>query len=214
MTPFVLSENDKAIISDVLKKKISPNEKWRDSAVTDLKARMKQHYIKQQGFRCAYCKVHKPSLHGGDWDLEHIMHKNDFEKWMFHPENLCVSCKECNGHKGSSLITKSNSYVKFPTKSSSYTIIHAHYDTYDDHIIALVPGVTYRYKGKKGGKGCKTIEVCGLLRYHQEGGRTQVDPILQAVLLMAADKQTIENLSLAIETLTDKLSLMSKVVDT
>ncbi|WDY55194.1 HNH endonuclease [Vibrio fluvialis] len=209
MTPFVLSEDDEAIITGVLSKNVSPNEKWGDPAVTDLKARMKQHYIEQQDYCCAYCKVHKPSQHGGDWDLEHIMHKNDFDKWMFHPENLCVSCKECNGYKGSSLITKSTSYTKFPTRPSSYTIIHAHYDRYEDHIIALVPGLTYRHRGKIHGKGWKTIEVCGLLRYHQEGGRTQVDPITQAVLLMAANDQTLENYKLAIKVLEEKINALS-----
>ncbi|MBO2554812.1 hypothetical protein RU080_16125 [Shewanella algae] len=209
MTPFVLNEDDKEIIKGVLRKNVSPTEKWVDPAVTELKARMKQHYIVQQDYRCAYCKVHKPSLHGGDWDLEHIMHKNDFDKWMFHPKNLCVSCKECNGNKGTSLITKSTSYTNFPTRPSNYTIIHAHFDRYEDHIIALVPGLTYRYKGNKNGKGAKTIEVCGLLRYHQEGGRTQVDPIAQAVLLMAANYQTQENYEQAIKVLQERMNALS-----
>ncbi|MDR9768500.1 hypothetical protein RJP56_20870 [Shewanella baltica] len=209
MTPFVLNEDDEALITGVLRKNVSPNEKWADPAVTELKARMKQHYIEQQEYCCGYCKVHKPSLHGGDWDLEHIMHKKNFDKWMFHPENLCVSCKECNGYKGSKLITKADSYSKFPTQASSYTIIHAHYDRYEDHIIAFVPGLTYRHKGEKHGKGWKTIEVCGLLRYHEEGGRTQVDPITQAVLLMAANDQTPNNIKLAIQVLKDKLNALS-----
>ncbi|MCG6228313.1 HNH endonuclease [Vibrio furnissii] len=209
MTPFVLNADDQAIVKRVLEKKVSPNEKWGDDEVAELKARMKQHYIEQQEYCCAYCKVHKPSKHGGDWDLEHIMHKNDFDKWMFHPENLCVSCKECNGHKGTSLVTKSTSYTKFPSKSSNYTIIHAHYDRYEDHITSLVPGVTYRFKGGIHGKGSKTIEVCGLLRYHEEGGRTHVDPIAQAVLLMAANVQTTESYELAIQVLRDKLNARS-----
>ncbi|EGQ9325935.1 TPA: HNH endonuclease [Vibrio cholerae] len=209
MTPFVLNADDQAIVKRVLEKKVSPNEKWGDDEVAELKARMKQHYIEQQKYCCAYCKVHKPSKHGGDWDLEHIMHKNNFDKWMFHPENLCVSCKECNGYKGTSLITKSPTYNKFPSRSSSYTIVHAHYDRYEDHITALVPGITYRHKGDKHGKGWKTIEVCGLLRYHEEGGRTQVDPIIQAVLRLAADDQRQENLKLAIEMLQGKINTLS-----
>ncbi|CAH6848978.1 conserved hypothetical protein [Vibrio chagasii] len=201
MTPFVLSEDDKAIVALVLNKSVSPDKKWMDPDVKQLKDRMKKHYIEQQEFCCAYCKVHKPSKHGGDWDLEHIMHKNDFDKWMFHPENLCVSCKECNGFKGQSLITKSDRYINFPTRSSSYTIIHAHYDRYENHITALVPGITYRHKGDKHGKGWKTIEVCGLLRYHEEGGRAKVDPILQAVLLMTANDPSKQNRELAIQLL-------------
>ena len=120
-----------------------------------------------------------------------------------------VSCKECNGYKGTSLITKSPTYNKFPTRSSNYTIVHAHYDRYEDHITALVPGITYRYKGDKHGKGWKTIEVCGLLRYHEEGGRTQVDPIIQAGLRLAADDQRQENLRLAIEMLQGKINALS-----
>lgn len=40
MTPFVLNENDEAIIKSVLEKNVSPNEKWADPAVTELKTRM------------------------------------------------------------------------------------------------------------------------------------------------------------------------------
>ncbi|HBC3380158.1 TPA: hypothetical protein KDY02_000959 [Vibrio parahaemolyticus] len=51
--------------------------------------------------------------------------------------------------------------------------------------------------------------MCGLLRYHEEGGRTQVDPIIQAVLRLAADDQRQENLQLAIEMLQGKINALS-----
>ncbi|HHF3406775.1 TPA: hypothetical protein ACPKAL_004994 [Vibrio alginolyticus] len=40
MTPFVLNEDDEAIITTCWEK-VSPNEKWAEPAVTELKARMK-----------------------------------------------------------------------------------------------------------------------------------------------------------------------------
>lgn len=196
MNPYILTLDEKEIISELKNSKLSSEEMWEHSSIKKLKSNIKKHYLKEQGNKCAYCQVWNPSTHGMVWDTEHIIDKDSSIEWIFETQNLCVSCKDCNQAKGVKKVTKSDSYISFPSKSNNYSIIHAHFDQYDKHIQVLAPGVTYRFHDKKGEK---TIEVCGLLRYHQVGGRQNVDPQTQAILRYAADLQTPEAFALAIE---------------
>lgn len=196
MTPYLLNKEEATVFYALQNKKLSSKDMWEDNSIADVKSRIKNHYITEQNQKCAYCKVDLHTNHGMVWDIEHIIDKDSSPQWIFEPLNLCVSCKDCNQAKGTRVVTKSPSYKAFPNKSANYSIIHAHFDNYADHIEVAVPGVTYRYKSKK---GRETIEVCGLLRYHQLGGRNDIDPILQAVLSFAADKQTPEALNAAFE---------------
>ncbi|MFB2657104.1 HNH endonuclease [Shewanella xiamenensis] len=196
MNPYILTQDEKLIISKLKNSNLSPGEMWEHSSIKKLKSNIKKHYLKEQGNKCAYCQVWNPSTHGMVWDTEHIIDKDSSIEWIFEPQNLCVSCKDCNQAKGVKKVTKSDSYKYFPSKSNNYSIIHAHFDQYDKHIQVLAPGVTYRFYDEKGEK---TIEVCGLLRYHQVGGRQNVDPQTQAILRYAADLQTPEAFALAIE---------------
>lgn len=202
MTPYLLNEEDSRIITTLLSKGLSSKEMWDDDSVTDIKSRLKKHYIYEQSQKCAYCKIELHTSHGMVWDTEHIIDKDSFPQWIFEPLNLCVSCKDCNQAKGTTAVTKSPNYKSFPKKTASYCIVHAHFDNYTDHIEVAVPGVTYRYKTEK---GRRTIEICGLLRYHEIGGRKDIDPILQAVLSYAADKQTPETLQAALTYLSSYL---------
>ncbi|AYW54132.1 HNH endonuclease [Raoultella ornithinolytica] len=202
MKPYLLKADELRKISELQKKKLSPEEMWNDASVNTIKSNIKKHYISEQKQKCAYCKVNLHTSHGMVWDTEHIIDKNSFPQWTFEPLNLCISCKDCNQAKGISPVTKSVNYKYFPNKKNNYCIVHAHFDNYEDHIEVAVPGITYRYKTDK---GRDTIAVCGLLRYHKEGGRTDIDPILQAVLHFAADKQTPEALKNALNILSTKI---------
>jgi uncharacterized protein (TIGR02646 family) len=194
MTPYLLSPLESQIITSLQKKTLSSKETWEDESVTELKLRIKKHYISEQGETCAYCKVDLHTSHGMVWDTEHIIDKDSSPKWIFEPLNLVVSCKDCNQSKWNRTVTKSISYKSFPNKTANYLIVHSHFDNYEDHIKVGVPGVTYRYKSDK---GRETIAICGLLRYHKLGGRKDIDPILQAVLNYAGDNQSVEALQAA-----------------
>jgi uncharacterized protein (TIGR02646 family) len=203
MTPYILSLLESQTITTLRKKTLSSKEMWEDESVTQIKSRIKKHYISQQGKTCAYCKVDLHTSHGMVWDTEHIIDKDSSPQWVFEPLNLCVSCKDCNQSKRTKTVTKSTSYNSFPSKAANYRIVHAHFDNYEDHIEVGVPGVTYRYKSEK---GKQTIEVCGLLRYHEVGGRKDIDPILQAVLNYAGDNQSQKSLQAALTYLTSQLA--------
>ncbi|TOE23388.1 hypothetical protein CGJ47_15100 [Vibrio parahaemolyticus] len=202
MTPYLLSQEESQTVTLLSNKALSSKQMWEDESVTDLKSRIKKHYIFEQNQACAYCKVELHTNNGMVWDTEHIIDKDSFPQWTFEPLNLCVSCKPCNIAKWNRTVTKSEYYKSFPNKSANYRIVHAHFDNYEDHIEVGVPGVTYRYKSEK---GRATIEICGLLRYHELGGRKDIDPILQAVLNYAGDRQTPEALEAALSYLSSKL---------
>lgn len=204
MKPYTLSNEEVGIVTELQKNLKTPKEQWDDPSVTDIKMRIKKHYISEQDEKCAYCKVDLHTKHAGVWDAEHIIDKDSFPMWIFEPLNLCISCKDCNCSKGNKVVTKSLEYRNFPRKSENYIIIHPHLDQYSDHIDVAVPGVTYRFKSEK---GKKTIEICGLLRYHEIGGRKNIDPVLQAVLNYAGDKQTPEALKAAHEYLSKCLGI-------
>lgn len=203
MKPYSFSAEELKIISELQKKGISSEKMWGDVSVTNIKSSLKEYYIKEQNKICAYCRVELHTDHHGVWDAEHIIDKDSSPQWMFEPLNLCISCKDCNQAKGIRPVTKSESYKKFPNKTNNYKIFHAHFDNYDDHIEVAVPGVTYRYITRK---GRDTIEICGLLRYHVVAGRKDIDPILQAVLTHAADKQTPEALNAALKYLSNHIN--------
>ncbi|CAH6863926.1 HNH nuclease domain-containing protein [Vibrio crassostreae] len=204
MNPYLVNSDESQVFEGLQNKNLSAKEMWEDDCVTDIKLRMKKHYISEQGRKCAYCKVDLHTNHGGVWDTEHIIDKDSSPQWTFEPLNLCVSCKDCNQAKGTRSVTKSLVYKSFPKSKSSYRIVHPHFDKYEDHIEVAVSGVTYRYKSKK---GRETIEVCGLLRYHAQAGRTDVDPTLQAVLHFAGDRQTPETLKNVLDLIADKLGI-------
>ncbi|EOA9033175.1 hypothetical protein [Vibrio harveyi] len=205
--PYELSEEESQIVKSVQCDDLSPQQKWDDCRVTTMKSNIKKHYIAEQDKTSAYCQVNKHTTHGMVWDTEHIIDKDSSPQWMFKPLNLCVSCKDCNGAKGTRAVTKSKSYKKFPSKSANYRIIHPHFDNYDEHIEVAVPGATYRYITEK---GRYTIEVCGLLRYHQTVGRKKVDLGLQAVLLAAANNQSPEMLQYAMEEIARRQAAVSQ----
>jgi uncharacterized protein (TIGR02646 family) len=203
MIPYLLTSSESQTITKLQNKKLSSKDMWEDKSVTEIKSRIKKHYISQQNQTCAYCKVDLHTSHGMVWDTEHIIDKDSSPQWIFEPLNLCVSCKGCNQSKGNRTATKSTSYKSFPNKKTNYRIVHAHFDNYEDHIQVAVPGVTYRYRSEK---GKKTIEVCGLLRYHEVGGRKNIDPMIQAVLNYAGDKQSPEALQAALSLITSMLA--------
>ncbi|WP_274882860.1 hypothetical protein [Vibrio harveyi] len=205
--PYELSEEESQIVKSVQCDDLSPQQKWDDCRVTTMKSNIKKHYIAEQDKTCAYCQVNMHTTHGMVWDTEHIIDKDSSPQWMFKPLNLCVSCKDCNGAKGTRAVTKSKSYKKFPSKSANYRIIHPHFDNYDEHIEVAVPGATYRYITEK---GRYTIEVCGLLRYHQTVGRKKVDLGLQEVLLAAANNQSPEMLQYAMEEIARRQAAVSQ----
>ena len=89
-------------------------DKTHDDELSDLKESIKDHYIKAQDYTCPYCKQRMEVEHKATWDAEHIIPKATHPNFMFAAQNLCVSCKDCNGAKGNKNVLKNPERVTFP----------------------------------------------------------------------------------------------------
>ncbi|WP_080958390.1 HNH endonuclease [Pseudomonas putida] len=147
---------------------------WNETKgpIVPLRASIRKHYLEQQGYMCAYCRMLKRENHGLSWDVEHIIAKSEYPRFLFEPENLALACKECNlsKHDKSVLTHPLNKKATYPRSNDSFSIIHPHYDTYSDHIeVAFIAGkVFHRPKNKH--KGKETFIMCDLIRFSYEYG--------------------------------------------
>lgn len=147
---------------------------WNDGTPEILKARghIRLHYLREQDFRCAYCRIQKKEKHGMTWDVEHILPKSKYPEFLFEPENLAIACKECNGSKDDQDILQRGLGRKkqYPCASNAFTIVHPHYDKYSEHIeISIVEGKR-RYRVLNKDKGKQTYIACNFFRFDFEYG--------------------------------------------
>lgn len=148
------------------------HEIWNQThgAIVDLRASIRSHYLKEQSFRCAYCRMEKKERHGLTWDVEHIIPKSTHPRYLFEPENLALACKECNQSKWDKniLSKKLTPDAPYPRKPEAFTIIHPHYDTYSDHIEITIVSRKVFHRPKNKGKGKETFITCDLIRFSYE----------------------------------------------
>ncbi|MDW2776325.1 HNH endonuclease [Pseudomonas sp. BEA3.1] len=137
-----------------------------------LRAAIREHYIREQGYKCAYCRQIKRETHGSSWDVEHIIAKSEHPRFLFEPENLALVCKECNLSKSNKdvLTKRLREKSPYPRDKESFSIIHPHYDTYSDHMdISILSGkIIFIPKNKH--KGRETFDMCNLVRFSYEYG--------------------------------------------
>jgi len=137
-------------------------ENTNDGSLTDVKEHIKKHYIDIQDYTCPYCRQKIIVDHKMVWDAEHIIDKDSKPGFLFEPENLCVSCKDCNGLKKRRNVLGNPSRVTFPNKSEDYIFSHPHFDDYDENVKVIHNPLFFIPRTKK---GIATIEICGLLRF-------------------------------------------------
>ncbi|NIG16790.1 HNH endonuclease [Pantoea sp. Cy-640] len=161
--------SEKALLK--IKEKLKSNgfcgSYWSDDDIDFIRKEIKYHYIKAQAYTCVYCKQVIKSTNGRVWDIEHIISRELACEFMFEPKNLCAACPECNHRKGAHRVTQSKARRRLPSKSDDYSIVHPHFDNYDEHIEAIKPGEFYISKTQKGEK---TISLCGLNRFYEFAG--------------------------------------------
>jgi len=169
---FEYSNEEVRLITDFSKREDKNGNDWNNEEFVSIKTGIKNHYKIVQNYACPYCKVVYPITHGMFWDIEHIIAKSNKPQFMFEPKNLCVACKDCNGAKSSKEVLVNPSRVTFPVIDSDYKIVHPHFDKYEQHINAIVPGDFYRPLTIKGEF---TIITCRLLRFYGVVQREQPD---------------------------------------
>lgn len=112
------------------------------------------------------------------WDIEHIVSKDKKVQFMFEPRNLCVACKNCNGAKGSKEVLVNPNRIRFPSSSQNYKIIHPHFDTYHEHINAIVPGDFYRPLRKKVNLPLLLVVYYDFMELFKESSQSKTSMIL------------------------------------
>lgn len=184
ISPITYSADEQAKIDSF--KNLPPDAKktyWdntHDGILSNLKERIKSHYIETQDYTCPYCKQRIVVKHKATWDAEHIIPKDTHPNFMFEAENLCIACKDCNQEKWNKNVLVNKDRKTFPDDKTDYLIIHPHFDDYNTNIKIIGLGCFYLPKTDK---GRKTVEICGLLRFlyklaDYDGGSTELDCLI------------------------------------
>lgn len=142
-----------------------------DPCMSSIKAKIRSHFLPIQNNECCYCKMLKQEKNGKAWNIEHIFPRDLYPQFTFTPENLAISCIECNNFKLAQDVKKNRSAIKnYPKTGSNVTIIHPHFDDYDSHIkINRAPdGRIFHTAINKSKKGRNTIIMCNLFRFQEE----------------------------------------------
>lgn len=161
MKPIVYSAESQAVVDAF--EKLASNQQtsayWGDDAVDSVRTEIKDHYISEQKLHCVYCNRQIATTNKALWDAEHIICRDIVPSFMFMPQNLAVSCRDCNISKGKKEVRKTKR-KSFPNESKHYLIAHPHFDNYSDHI-RWIGDICVALSDK----GVATQEICGLTRF-------------------------------------------------
>lgn len=142
-----------------------------ESFMGTIKGKIRSYFLPIQNNQCCYCKMLKQEKNGKTWNIEHIFPRDLYPQFTFTPENLAISCIECNNFKLAQDVKKNKPPIKrYPKTGSNVTIVHPHFDNYDDHIkINRDPdGRIFHTPINQSKKGRNTIVMCNLFRFQEE----------------------------------------------
>ncbi len=139
----------------------------KNGAMLGIRKKVRAHLFEKQKYKCAYCQMEKKETHGLVWDIDHILPKSVYPQFIFEPENLALSCKDCNIAKGEQevLFTPKKKLKHLPDKKEHYKIIHPNLDNYSDHIEINIINGKKLYRVKNETKGKQTYIMCNLFRF-------------------------------------------------
>lgn len=162
---YVGMAKDKVAEFDALKthlEKVGYWDKTNDGDLKEVKSIIKNHCLLAQDYRCPYCRQRIVVDHNAAWDAEHIIPKDSHPQFMFVPQNLCVTCKDCNNNKSNKKVLVNQARKTFPTESEDYIMYHPYFDDYAKHITIVAEAGYYLPRTDK---GRLLVEICGLLRF-------------------------------------------------
>lgn len=160
--PVVYDKDEDILVESLLSEEGFDGTAWDRPELTAIKSRIKQHYIREQGYCCCYCQQPLYAHHGRVWDVEHVIARSTSCAYMFIPQNLAVACVECNQAKRAELVTDP-SRKSFPDRADLYWIVHPHFHTWEHHIELEGEG-TYHALSPE---GKFTIYHCDLFRFRE-----------------------------------------------
>lgn len=134
MVEFNYSRDEVAIIEDCIEK---GHKSWGEKRLGDLKTRLKNHLKQRQLFFCCYCMRSLHDEFNLVIDIEHILPKHAYVKFMFTLDNLAASCKRCNMKMKGRKVDFINSCFNAdsnPFFSENYKFIHPNSDVFKNHI--------------------------------------------------------------------------------
>lgn len=156
---YSLTNEDKEIIS---RNSSNPliKEDWEKKGLNLFKGRVRDFLAPRQQKLCAYCRT-RINVGAFFYPIDHIVPKSLHLKWMFEPQNYCISCTRCNSSKLDKEILVNPDSEEYPQNSNGFNIINPYHDIYSDHI-ELIEDLFYSGKTDK---GRQTIDTCNLTRY-------------------------------------------------
>lgn len=128
------TEDEKCIIAECINE---GGRVWENKKLDDIKTKIKDYYRHKHHECCCYC--HR-NLHGEFSmviDIEHILPKSLFPKFMFDLENLNIACKRCNMNikrDNTDFVVDINTIKSNYRQSHQYYFIHPNFDVYHDHM--------------------------------------------------------------------------------
>tara|TARA_R100001369_G_scaffold10176_1_gene23159 strand:- start:6513 stop:7151 length:639 start_codon:yes stop_codon:yes gene_type:complete len=151
---------------------------WIKNDFDAFKKSIKKLYFRDQKERCAFCR--KIVDYDGYYEpLEHILYKDEYPTWMFHPKNLVVSCNPCNGKKGTfdSLVIGYNR-IEFPVHANDFITLNPHFEEWGTHL-KLKKGLFFIAKTVKGLQTIKAYELTrpDVIHHHSKFKRINKDSL-------------------------------------
>ncbi|WP_109317526.1 HNH endonuclease [Pseudovibrio ascidiaceicola] len=156
------SEKHQAIIDAYENGELDGNY-WRADEVRPIAAIIRAHYLRQQDGRCCYCD-REITTNAYVQHVEHIVCRSTDARFMFTPHNLAVACSTCNGRKNAKAVLTREAVVGYPGSSGAFSIVHPHFDEYEEHISRIGDDIYAPLTPK----GTETIKLCELTRFVAE----------------------------------------------
>lgn len=111
---------------------------WDNNAkIKKVKDKIKDFSIAKTNERCCYCGRNIRGEFRMVLDIEHILPKSLYLRYMFTMKNLSVSCKRCNMNIKKNrvdFLEDSISFTRKAFKSKYYKFIHPNLDNFDAHL--------------------------------------------------------------------------------
>lgn len=128
--PFSFTDEDYNNIKDAIN---DGGKIWENPKLNDVKSKIKKYFRKINNEQCCYCRKDTTDEFNMVLDIEHVLPKSNYRKFMFTPFNLNVSCKRCNMKiKGerTDFIVDIDNIESNANNSSQYHFSHPNLDNY------------------------------------------------------------------------------------